>query len=92
MIRLRRKHKERILILIISLVAFFLVINWYSDNVLVGEILKVIAPDFYKKDQQNQRLNWFNRLAKEEGNSLHVAAGWNYLTEDQFNGMLITRF
>ena len=64
----------------------FLVINLFSDNVLAGEILKVMAPDFYKKDQQNQRLNWFNRLAKEEGESLHVAAGWNYLTEDQFNG------
>ena len=87
MIRLRRKHKKRILILIISLVAFFLVMNWYSDNVLAGENLKVIAPEFYKKDQQSHRLNWFNRLAKEEGKSLHIAAGWSYLTDDQFNGI-----
>ena len=50
---------------------------------MAGEILKVIAPEFYKKDQQSQRLNWFNRLAKEEGKSLHIAAGWSYLTDDQ---------
>ena len=41
----------------------------------------------YRKDQQSQRLNWFNRLAKEEGKSLHIAAGWSYLTDDQFNGL-----
>ena len=87
MIHPRRKHKKRILILIISLALLFLVVNWYSDNVLAGEILKVIAPEFYKKDQQSQRLNWFNRLAKEEGKSLHIAAGWSYLTDDQFNGI-----
>ena len=67
MIRLRRKHKKRILIITISLAALFLVVNWYSDNVLAGEILKVIAPDFYKKDQQNQRLNWFDRLRLLDG-------------------------
>ena len=92
MIHVRRKHQRRLFILIIFLAALFLLANWYSDNVVAGEILKVIAPDFYKKDQKNQRINWFDRLAKEEGKSLHVAAGWNYLTEDQFNGMLITKF
>ena len=53
MLCFRKQNNKRIVILIISTITLFLVINWFSDNVLVGEIFKVIAPNSYKKGQKD---------------------------------------
>ena len=82
----RRKH-QRLFILIVILTISFLFINWLSDNVLAGEILKIVAPSFYKWQQKGSRIAWFERIAKEKDVPLHVASGWSYLSEDQFNSM-----
>ena len=82
----RRKH-QRLFILIVILTISFLFINWLSDNVLAGEILKIVAPSFYKWQQKGSRIAWFERIAKEKNVPLHVASGWTYLSEDQFNSM-----
>ena len=82
------KTNKRIAILIISTITLFLVINLFSDNVLAGEIFKVIAPNSYKKGQKDSRIYWFDKLAKDEGLPIHVASGWSYLSEEQYEGML----
>ena len=86
MIFVKRKH-QRLFILIVILTISFLLINWLSDNVLAGEILKIVAPSFYKWQQKGSRIAWFERIAKEKDVPLHVASGWTYLSEDQFNSM-----
>lgn len=62
-------------------------INWLSDNVLIGEVYKVVAFESYKSQQKASRVHWFDQLAIEKAQDLpHQAAGWEYLTESQFNG------
>ena len=86
MIFVKRKH-QRLFILIVILTISFLLINWLSDNVLAGEILKIVAPSFYKWQQKGSRIAWFERIAKEKDVPLHVASGYTYLSEDQYNSM-----
>ena len=88
MLCFRKQNNKRIAILIISTITLFLVINLFSDNVLAGEIFKVIAPNSYKKGQKDSRIYWFDKLAKDEGLPIHVASGWSYLSEEQYEGML----
>ena len=87
MLCFRRQNNKRVIILIICTTIVFLVINWFSDNVLAGEILKVIAPNSYKKGQKDSRIYWFDKLAKEEDIPIHVASGWSYLSEEQYESM-----
>ena len=87
MLCFRKQNNKRIAIIIISMITLFLVINWFSDNVLAGEIFKVIAPNSYKKGQKDSRIYWFDKLAKEDGLPIHVASGWSYLSEEQYESM-----
>ena len=89
MLCFRKQNNKRIAIIIISMITLFLVINWFSDNVLAGEIFKVIAPNSYKKGQKDSRIYWFDKLAKEEGLPIHVASGWSYLSEEQYESMYV---
>ena len=82
---IRHRRKQKVFLLIVTFTILFLLMNWYSDNVLGGEILKIIAPSFHKWQQKGSRVAWFQRLATDKKVPLHVASGWNYLSEDQYN-------
>ena len=82
---MRKQQKSKVAVLISTIIVLFLLINWFSDNVLIGEILKVVLPSFYKWQQKGARVAWFQRLAEEKDVPLHVASGWNYVSEDQYN-------
>ena len=84
MIRIRRNKGLVIKIALLALFVF-LCANWYSDNVLAGEIHRFINYESYKRTYRGQRMAWFEELAQEDGLSLHAASGWGYLTEHQYN-------
>lgn len=87
--RLFRGKKLPIVSLIsLTLISVFIVLNWKSDNKLIGAIIKFFAPRSYKYLMQQSRLSWFSGLALDQDLPLHVASGWNYLSETQFNEII----
>lgn len=81
---LRYKKLLFIKVTILSILIFILA-NWISDNKLIGGLISIIAPKAYKYLMQKSRLSWFSNLALDQDLPLHVASGWNYLSESEFN-------
>ena len=81
---LRYKKLHFIKVTILSILIFILA-NWISDNKLIGGLISIIAPKAYKYLMQKSRLSWFSKLALDQDLPLHVASGWNYLSESEFN-------
>ena len=81
---LRYKKLLFIKVTILSILIFILA-NWISDNKLIGGLISIIAPKAYKYLMQKTRLSWFSNLALDQDLPLHVASGWNYLSESEFN-------
>ena len=49
---------------------------------------KSFVRNFVKYLMQKSRLSWFSGLALDQDLPLHVASGWNYLSESEYNEII----
>jgi len=84
-----KKHKKLLFIKVMILsILIFILANWISDNKLIGGLISIFAPRAYKYLMQKSRLSWFSDLALDQDLPLHVASGWNYLSESEYNEII----
>ena len=83
-----------LVILMIYLVNFLLsdTMGWVRYTIIqVGQFIKVLSPTLYrcfKNIRQAHVLKRFESEAQRDTNALHVASGWGYLSEEQYNSIV----
>ena len=58
----------------------------------IGDILKVINLQWFesfKSIQKQNRFDWFENAARLNDSPLHTQSGWGYLSEDEYNNMVV---
>ena len=97
-----RKNKLLVKVVIIVALVFLLVYlvdfflsdtkGWVRYTIIqVGQLVKVLSPTLYKYFKSLRQANVLKRFEREaqlDTDTLHVASGWWYLSEEQFNSIV----
>ena len=97
MYSVRQKYNVRFLLFMASMMIVLVTVYLFSlpardpKWIAVGNLIKILSPDMYSKfkmKQQAHRLHWFDNLAQDNTTLLHVASGYTYMSEKEYNSML----
>lgn len=96
MVFIRQKRCLAILVIwaLLMIVPIIFLITVPSEDptwITVGNGIKFISPTsyvYFKRWKQDDRLQWFEKMAQIETIPLHAASGWGYLSEEEYNSIV----